>query len=248
MSGTGNRAHGVNRTTFGRVHIRAQPAGSRAVNVGFHQRVHTTRCTASCCRVLLAVLLVLAGFIVTMVGLFAKPFWGPEDDWCSFCREERLTTERNLANCRIAGPIILVLGLILLLVSLRLNRRQRANNQNQNSSEMRTAGQADQPPPPQAAETGASNQMTGAFMHQPPPSHYTGSQMPGYTHPQPPYPTVMPTAPYPPGVGEEFAYPPSAAQFSVPTAVGSEPPPPSYEAAVGVQTAPTSVSEPYMKG
>ena len=53
----------------------------------------------------------LVGFILTMVGNLAKPFWGPEDELlCSFCKEERMATEQNLKNCRIVGPIFLAIG------------------------------------------------------------------------------------------------------------------------------------------
>ena len=53
----------------------------------------------------------LVGFVLTSVGVWAKPFWGPEDDpRCSFCKEERIAMEQRLKNCRIAGPIFLAIG------------------------------------------------------------------------------------------------------------------------------------------
>ena len=53
----------------------------------------------------------LVGVVLTSVGVWAKPFWGPEDDpRCNFCKEERIAMEQRLKNCRIAGPIFLAIG------------------------------------------------------------------------------------------------------------------------------------------
>ena len=79
------------------------------------------RCSREACKcgqIFLTVLFLLIGFIVTMVGNFDNPFWGPGDDWCSFCREQRLAKEQRLKNCRIVGPIFLGIGGLLLLVSM----------------------------------------------------------------------------------------------------------------------------------
>ncbi|XP_029192725.2 uncharacterized protein LOC114959017 [Acropora millepora] len=79
------------------------------------------RCSREACKcgqIFLTVLFLLIGFIVTIVGNFDKPFWGPEDDWCGLCREGRLATEQRLKNCRIVGPIFLGIGGLLLLVSI----------------------------------------------------------------------------------------------------------------------------------
>ena len=68
---------------------------------------------SKCALIFFTIMFLLLGFIVTMVGHLAKPFWGPEDYWCDSCREERLSTERNLKNCRIIGPIFLGIGALL---------------------------------------------------------------------------------------------------------------------------------------
>ncbi|KAJ7360589.1 hypothetical protein OS493_015697 [Desmophyllum pertusum] len=70
-------------------------------------------------------------FILTMVGHLAKPFWGPEDDWCDFCREDRLATENNLKNCRTVGPIFLAIGGLLLLASIFYCRVKKKSNEGQ---------------------------------------------------------------------------------------------------------------------
>ena len=70
------------------------------------------------------VFFIIVGFIVTMVGNFAKPFWTEKDDWCSFCKEERETTEQNLRNCRTAGPIVLTLGIVLTVIGFVMRRKE----------------------------------------------------------------------------------------------------------------------------
>ena len=82
-----------------------------------------------CCLIFLTIVFLLVGFVVLMVGLFERPFWGPESDWCSFCKRDRLQTERNLANCRIVGPIFLVIGGILLIVSIIQCRKKSPENE-----------------------------------------------------------------------------------------------------------------------
>ena len=50
------------------------------------------------------IMFLLVDFILISVGVWAKPFWSPEDDpRCSFYKEERLAMEQRLKNCRIAG-------------------------------------------------------------------------------------------------------------------------------------------------
>ena len=85
------------------------------------------------------IMFLLVGFILTMVGNFAKPFWGPEDDWCDLCKEGRLKTERNLKNCRIVGPIFLGIGGLSLIVTTAYICIQRKNNTGQVISGPNTA-------------------------------------------------------------------------------------------------------------
>ena len=101
----------------------------------------------SCKKVVLPTLLsftiifLFVGFILTLVGNFAKPFWGPEDDWCDFCKEGRLKTERNLKNCRIVGPIFLGIGGLCLIVTIAYICIRRKNNTGQGITRPNT-GQA----------------------------------------------------------------------------------------------------------
>ena len=65
------------------------------------------------------IMFLLVGFVFTSVGVWAKPFWGPEDDpRCSFCKEERIAMEQRLKNCRIAGPIFLAIGVFLWMTTI----------------------------------------------------------------------------------------------------------------------------------
>lgn len=164
----------------------------------------------------LCVMLLLAGLVVTLVGFFAKPFWGPEDDWCDFCREERLTAERNLKNCRIVGPVLLALGVLFVVRRRCVRNNERASSadvENQQTSATGTASAAT-----------LSTEMTSVTIYPPPPFIVTADNTS-----QPP--ALMPTAPYPTYPGE-MAYPPNAPRFSFPTAVDPDVPPPSYESAV----------------
>lgn len=196
---------------------------------------------AKCLLIFFTIMCLLVGFIVTMVGHLAEPFWGPEDDWCDFCREDRLTTERNLKNCRTVGPIFLAIGGVLFCVSIYYCRVQNKRN----------AGQV---------ITGAANTQMGstsqAVTGTIPASHYPAStyghqqpygQMPAYqpgaypnNPPQPPagsYPPYPTGHVYPPQT--QHPYPPQSGQGYPPYQTDMAPPP-SYESAMNQSASPSA--------
>lgn len=173
-----------------------------------------------------------------MVGNLAKPFWGPEDDWCDFCKEERLTTERNLKNCRIVGPIFLSIGALLLSVSIAYSCVQKKKNAGEILSGT-TTGQLG------TTTQGGIGTATGSIQY---PTNSYGFQQPyGQTPAYPPgagpYPNNPPPPPggyspyptgpavYPPQTQHPYTSPQSGQGYSAyPTEM---PPPPSYESTVG---------------
>lgn len=179
-----------------------------------------------CCLIFLTVAFLLVGFIVLMIGLFDKPFWGPESDWCSFCKESRLQTERNLANCRIVGPIFLVIGGILLIVSIVMCRKKSPENEGHVVSTQQSAptttgsygvttanypsGQGYFPPGPAGSSVGFGT--TQSYNYPP------GNQA---------YP-LPPMAYQPSNIGPA-PYTPSAAMHGFGNASTEPPPPPSYD-------------------
>ena len=190
-------------------------------------------CCKKCALIFFTIMFLLVGFILTMVGNFAKPFWGPEHDWCDFCKEDRLETERNLKNCRIVGPIFLAIGFILLIVTILYTRIQRKNNAGQVISRP-NAGQIGSTPG--STTQGGSGNVTTTTQY---PSPY-GFQQPAYgqipMYPPgsyPPPPAGYSTYPTGPAYPSSTQYPfnsPHNIQAPYPTEV---PPPPSYESAVG---------------
>ena len=192
-------------------------------------------CCAKCALIFFTIMFLLVGFIVTMVGHLAKPFWGPEDDWCDFCREERISTERNLKNCRIVGPIFLGIGALFLIASIFYCRVKRKDN----------AGEVLAGPtsgPVRSTSQGGTGTVTALAQY--PPTSYGHQQPYGQTspaYPPGPYPNnPAGYSPYPTGP----AYPPPA-QFpdtSPHSGQGYQPypsempPPPPYESTVGQNT------------
>ena len=82
-------------------------------------------------------MLLLVGFILTMVANSEKSFLDPEDDWC--CKEERLKSERNIKNRQIIGQIILAISGVSLIITIAYI--QRKNNAGQGITRPNT-GQA----------------------------------------------------------------------------------------------------------
>lgn len=180
-----------------------------------------------CVLIFLTVLFLLIGFIVTMVGNFEKPFWGPEDDWCSFCREGRLATEQRLKNCRIVGPIFLGIGGLFLLVSIYYCQVTKKDSAGQVVSGTSQTGYA-------GSTTTEGGNVTYTAPTQYPPHGQINPYPPG-----PGYPSNNPSLPsgyYPWQTGP--VYPPPTQYTSPQTGQGYQqyppdmPPPPSYQSAV----------------
>ena len=186
------------------------------------------------------IIFLFVGFILTMVGNFAKPSWGPEDDWCGFCKEDRLKTERNLKKCRIVGPIFLGIGGLFLIVTIAYICIRRKNNTGEVITRPNT-GQA-----VGSTTQGGSGNVTTTTQY---PSPY-GFQQPAYgqtpMYPPGSYPPPVPPAGYStyptgPAYPSSTQYPfnsPYNVQAPYPTEM---PPPPSYEGTVGQSdTAPSA--------
>lgn len=216
-----------------RVIIHPQPVYRR-------QPIHCgPECCTKCALIFFTIIFMLVGFILTMVGNFAKPFWGPEDDWCDFCREDRLQTERDLKNCRIAGPIFLGMGGLLLIFSICYCQTKKKDNAGQVLSG------------PTTGQTGSTTQAgTGTVIAS---GHYGFGEMPGYgtaTYPKnPPQPAGYPSYPtgpaYPPPAQFPYTSPQSGKGYQPCSA--DLPPPPSYESSVG-QSSTTPSAPPLEKG
>ena len=175
------------------------------------------------------IMLLLVGFILTMVANSEKSFLGPEDDWC--CKEERLKSERNIKNRQIIGQIILAISGLSLIITIAYI--QRKNNAGQSITRPNT-GQA-------AGSTtqGGSGNVTATTQY---PSPY-GFQQPAYGQ-TPEYPSgsgpytstpaaysSSPTGPaYPPSTQYPYNSSQIVPQALSPTEIN---PPPSYESIVG---------------
>ena len=190
-------------------------------------------CCAKCLLIFFTIMCLLVGFIVTMVGHLAKPFWGPEDDWCDFCREDRLATERNLKNCRIVGPIFLAIGGVLLCASIFYCHVRRKNNQGQVLSGATTAQTGTSTQGATGTATASTHYPANTFGYQQPYGQ-TPAYPPGPYPNNPPPPAAGSYSPYPAGV----VYPPAQQPYPMQGGQGYQPyptempPPPSYESAV----------------
>ncbi|XP_022796371.1 vegetative cell wall protein gp1-like [Stylophora pistillata] len=206
------------------------------------QHCSSQGCT-KCLLIFFTVICLLVGFILTMVGHLAKPFWGPEDDWCDFCREDRLEPERNLKNCRIVGPAFLAIGGVLLVISICYCQVQNKGNQGQvitgpPSTQTLSTSQAgpgavttSQYPP---GNTFGPQQPYGqAYGYQPGP--YPNNPQPPAAGPYPQYPTGQA---YPPQT--QHPYPPQSGQGYSPYPTTDMPPPPSYESATNQSATPSA--------
>ena len=171
------------------------------------------------------IMLLLVGFILTMVANSEKSFCGPKDDWC--CKEER----RKIKNRRIIGQIILAISGLSLIITIAYI--QRKNNAGQGITRPNT-GQA-------AGSTtqGGSGNVTTTTQYPSP----NGFQQPAYGQ-TPEYPSgsgpytstpteyaSFPTGPaYPPSTQYPYNSLQNGPQALSPTEIIA---PPSYESIVG---------------
>ena len=175
------------------------------------------------------IMLLLVGFILTMVANSEKSFWGPEDDWC--CKEERLKSERNIKNRQIIGQIILAIsGLSLIITIVYIQRKNNAGQGITRPNTGQAAGSTTQ---------GGSGNMTTTTQY-PSPSGFQQpayGQTPEYPSESRPYTSTpaeyssFPTGPaYPPSTQYPYNSSQNGPQALSPTEL---PPPPSYESIVG---------------
>ena len=174
------------------------------------------------------IMLLLVGFILTMVANSEKSFLGPEDDWC--CKEERLKSERNIKNRQIIGQIILAISGLSLIITIAYI--QRKNNAGQGITRPNTGQEAGS-----TTQEGSGNVTTTTQY----PSPY-GFEQPAYGQ-TPEYPSGSgpytstpaeyasnPTVPaYPPSTQYPYNSSQSGPQSLSPTEL---PPPPSYKSIV----------------
>ena len=175
------------------------------------------------------IMLLLVGFILTMVANSEKSFLGPEDDWC--CKEERLKSERNIKNRQIIGQIILAISGLSLIITIAYI--QRKNNAGQGITRPNTGQAAGS-----TTQQGSGNVTTTTQY----PSPY-GFEQPAYGQ-TPEYPSgsgpytstpaeysSFPTGPaYPPSTQYPYNSSQSGPQALSPTEINA---PPSYESIVG---------------
>ena len=174
-------------------------------------------------------MLLLVGFILTMVANSEKSFWGPEDDWC--CKEERLKSERNIKNRQIIGQIILAISGLSLIITIAYI--QRKNNAGQGITRPNTGQAAGS-----TTQEGSGNVTTTTQYPSP-----NGFEQPAYGQ-TPEYPSgsgpytstpaeysSFPTGPaYPPSTQYPYNSSQSGPQALSPTEINA---PPSYESIVG---------------
>lgn len=216
------------------------------------QRCGSPGCT-KCLLIFFTIMCLLIGFILTMVGHLAEPFWGPEDDWCDFCREDRLETERNLKNCRIVGPVFLAIGGVLLVISICYCQVQNKANQGQViTGPPSTQTVSTSQPGPGAVSTsqypsgntfGPQQPYGPSYGYQPGP--YPNNPPPPAAGTYPQYPTgqVYPPVtqhPFPPQTQHPF--PPQSGHDYSPYPSTDMPPPPSYESATDQSVTDQSVT------
>ena len=66
----------------------------------------------------------MVGFSLTMVGNLVELSWKKSnDESCSFCKDTRGVSEMHIKNFSIAGPIVLVLDIVLIIVACVMRRR-----------------------------------------------------------------------------------------------------------------------------
>ena len=130
-----------------------------------------------------------------MYGLFHTPFWNEDDhSFCDFCIDDLNQTKKNIKNTRIAGPIFLVLGLILIIAGIIMRKKSLSDHVAQGTHALSSTG---------GGVVGYAT--TGSTV-----THQVNNQQPG----QPAYPPSQSTYPPPPKFqGQSGAYPPPTQQY-----------------------------------
>lgn len=213
------------------------PPGRRVGNVIYYGTYHGREVQCKkCLLVTFTVLLLLIGFIVTIVGHTLKPFWSESHtSFCGVCEEDNRATRRNAANCRIVGPIFIAFGFLLMIFTIYFFKKKRAEGTTSSGSSYAA--------PPAPASTTLTYNQTGQSVNVP----YPGTGQPPYPQTQPqyppqsyptepqPYPSAPPypmaNQPYPTGPQQ---YPPTQQPYpGAASNQGDMPPPPSYNDALG---------------
>ena len=64
-------------------------------------------------------LVTFGGFVMTLYGNIHEPFWDVNDPDCPSCREKGEKEQRILDDCKIAGPVLLSIGLFVISFFLK---------------------------------------------------------------------------------------------------------------------------------
>ena len=175
------------------------------------------------------IMLLLVGFILTMVANSEKSFLGPEDDWC--CKEERLKSERNIKNRQIIGQIILAISGLSLIITIAYI--QRKNNAGQGITRPNTGQAAGS-----TTQEGSGNVTTTTQYPSPygfeQPAYGQTPECPSGSGPYTSTPAEYSSFPTGPAYPPSTQYPYNSSQI-VPQALSATEinPPPSYESIVG---------------
>ena len=148
--------------------------------------------------IIFGVISTFIGFVMLMYGLFHTPFWNEDDhSFCDFCIDDLNQTKKNIKNTRIAGPIFLVLGLILIIAGIIMRKKSLSDHVAQGTHALSSTG---------GGVVGYAT--TGSTV-----THQVNNQQPG----QPAYPPSQSTYPPPPKFqGQSGAYPPPTQQYPPP--------------------------------
>ena len=149
--------------------------------------------------IIFGVIFTFIGFVMLMYGLIHKPFWDEKDHHCDFCMDDINRDRENIKNTKIAGPIFLVLGLVLIIAGIIMRKKSLRDHVAQGTNALSSTG---------GGVVGYST--TGSTV-----THQTNNQQPG----QPAYPPPQST--YPPPPAQSTAYPPPQFQGQP----GAYPPP-----------------------
>lgn len=222
------------------MHPQGRVVGNRVYYGNYNGGPCSPQNRPKCLLILFCVLFVLIGFIITIIGFTLKPFWDEShDSWCSFCKEDRLQTERDTANCRIAGPIILSMGILLIIFTCCYVKNKKKNTAQNDGNATTTTQGAIRVQYNQASVS--YGETTSTTIHPPPSSAPTyptsGPAMTTQQYPSPQYPPhqAPPQSPYPPPLNPTAPYPQRQGPPYPPSSDTMMPPPPSYNDATGYE-------------